>query len=56
LGPSWSPDGTQIVFTRYVSPNGSFELFTMDADGSDKAELTPTTFTEQNEADWGTHP
>jgi TolB protein len=52
---SWSPDGTRIVFTRYVSPNGSFELFTMDADGSDKAELTPTTFTEQNEADWGTH-
>lgn len=35
--PSWSPDGTQIVFTRiYPSQNNRAEIRIMDADGSNQ--------------------
>lgn len=38
--PSWSPDGTKIVFTR-SSPNGRREnIFTVDADGSGLFQVT----------------
>jgi dipeptidyl aminopeptidase/acylaminoacyl peptidase len=36
--PDWSPDGTKITFD---SPqDGDFEIYTMDADGSNQAQLT----------------
>jgi TolB protein len=37
--PAWSPDGTKIVFTRYRDL-GEYDLYTMDADGSDVDQLT----------------
>ena len=37
--PAWSPDGTKIVFTSYRDV-GEYDLYTMDADGSDVAQLT----------------
>jgi TolB protein len=37
--PNWSPDGSRIVFQRQV-PNG-VAVFTMNADGSNQAQLTP---------------
>jgi Tol biopolymer transport system component len=37
--PSWSPDGTQIVFQRAV-PDG-VEIFLINADGSNMHRLTP---------------
>ena len=36
--PSWSPDGTKIVFTK--NPGGGTEIYTMLADGSDITRLT----------------
>ena len=55
--PSWSPDGTWIVFTRYVfAPAGQpFALYTMRTDGSDVALLASTSAMSVNEADWGRH-
>jgi Tol biopolymer transport system component len=34
MGPTWSPDGRRIAFV--TTRNGSAELFTMNADGSDQ--------------------
>ncbi len=37
--PSWSPDGSQIAFHRYV-PNGQGDIYVMDANGSNKRNVT----------------
>ena len=40
--PRWSPDGTQIAFSRYVAKGNmhSSELFIINADGTDPQRLT----------------
>ena len=39
--PTWSPDGTKILFNRLVTPPlGNQQLFIMNADGSDQRRLT----------------
>jgi TolB protein len=40
LTPTFSPDGGRIVFHRPVG--GRFQLFTMNADGTNQAQLTNT--------------
>lgn len=52
--PSWSPDGTQIVFTR-SSPDGSEEnLWIVNAEGSGLVQLTDGGTDDQ--PDWGPEP
>ena len=36
--PDWSPDGTRITFAS--DRDGDFDIYTMDADGSDVAQVT----------------
>jgi len=63
--PSWSPDGSEIAFTRiYPSQNYKNEIWTMNADGSNQhyigvegfaAEWSPdgSKFIFTNTGDWG---
>jgi Tol biopolymer transport system component len=40
----WSPDGTKIVFRRFdftTSPPGPWQVWTMNADGSNQTNVTP---------------
>ncbi len=41
IEPAWSPDGTQIVFTRVQGENAK-DIFIMDANGSNLRQLTST--------------
>jgi Tol biopolymer transport system component len=41
-GPSWSPDGNAIAFTRSVGPRGNGDVYVMNADGSGERNLTHT--------------
>ncbi len=54
--PTWSPDGTRILFVMYLGSNGRQpDLFTMNPDGSHLTQVTDTPATE-NVPSWGTHP
>ena len=39
-GPTWSPDGTQIAFSRNVGAPGFSDIYVMDEDGSNQTNLT----------------
>jgi len=45
--PAWSPDGSRIAFARYDT--NDYEIFTMNADGSNVVQLT-------NNAGWDYNP
>jgi hypothetical protein len=56
--PGWSPDGSQIVFSRYGSKDDNGPLapivdavFVVDSDGGDLRQITPTTLAALN-ASW----
>ncbi len=53
--PSWSPDGTQILFTHNPATEEVGDLFVMDRDGSDIRVVAETPLAE-NHADWGRSP
>lgn len=48
LQPDWSPDGTRIAFTRYMGEPGKYEVFVMEADGSDVTQITFNGFDSEN--------
>lgn len=56
--PSWSPDGTKIIFTMFTAQGGLGQrqgqeaLYTANADGSDVQSLG----IDGLDATWGTHP
>lgn len=47
--PRWSPDGTRIAFT--ANPQGNYDIFYMQADGSGITRVTDLT-TEEKEPSW----
>ena len=49
LYPSWSPDGSQIVFTS--NRGGNYDIYRIDADGSGLEQLT-TTLDDEEELEW----
>lgn len=49
--PSWSPDGSEIAFTR-ASPNGYYNIYKMNPDGSGVAQLTNAPGQGNMRADW----
>jgi Tol biopolymer transport system component len=59
LGPSWSPDGTKMVFALLNPRTGQEGIYTANADGSGLQQVTrPATNQGQfdDSPDWGTHP
>ncbi len=53
FAPKWSPDGTQIAFTRdWKTPTLSTDLLVMDADGSNELNLTNGAGTYNYMGDW----
>ena len=54
---SWSPDGTKIAFDSNKdddsSPNSGFEIYVMNADGSNPTRLTTINPTNDDSPDWG---
>jgi TolB protein len=53
--PSWSPDGTQLVFSHSPSTAGSADIYQMNRDGSGLQVVRHTVLNE-NGPDWGTSP
>jgi tRNA A-37 threonylcarbamoyl transferase component Bud32 len=52
--PSWSPDGTRIVFNsdRDATHAEGYQIYTMNADGSDPSMLTTRTDRNAKSASW----
>jgi Tol biopolymer transport system component len=48
--PDWSPDGTRLVFTSGRSLN--YDLFVMNADGSNQRSLAGNSSAHDVSADW----
>ena len=51
LAPSWSPDSTQIAFTRYDG-KGPGDIYVMNADGSGQTNLTNDPNTDDYLPSW----
>ena len=57
-GGRWSPDGTRILFKRYLGgadPNPNLDLYTMRIDGTDVVRVTNDPDDDRFD-DWGVHP
>jgi Tol biopolymer transport system component len=52
--PSWSPDGSKIVFTRSNGDGTSENIYTVNADGSGLFQVTDGG--GDDDPDWGTDP
>jgi Tol biopolymer transport system component len=55
--PTWSPDGTRILFVMYTESNvGIADLYTMDPDGSHVTHVIGEPNIIEDSPNWGTHP
>ena len=48
IGPTWSPDGRMIAFTRSAGPSQPGDVWIMNADGSNQRALTSTDVIEES--------
>jgi Tol biopolymer transport system component len=51
----WSPTGTKLVYSRVVpggKPDGEFDIYTANADGTGRTNLTPDVGDEDREPRW----
>jgi hypothetical protein len=53
--PVWSPDGTKIAFTMFLSATAETDLFTVNPDGTGLFQVTHSGL-GAGLKDWGTHP
>jgi Tol biopolymer transport system component len=53
--PSWSPDGSKIVFVRTSTNFGTQAVYTVNADGSGLSRITTATNLQVFGPDWGSH-
>ena len=51
LNVDWSPDGTKITFVSNRD-GGDYDIYTMDADGSDVAQVTTNSAVDDVNSDW----
>ena len=51
LLPSYSPDGSKIVFSSHTSTPGTFAVFTINANGTGRTRITPR-FLDASFPDW----
>jgi WD40-like Beta Propeller Repeat len=56
FSPSWSPDGTKIVFVRFDPSAGQSDIYTVNAHGTGLFQVTNTPTIDEGKPDWGTHP
>ena len=54
FSPSWSPDGSKIIFDRRSA--GQNDVYTVNADGTGLSEVSGTPHDEGGPPDWGIHP
>lgn len=52
ISPSWSPDRNRIVFASDRSGRDDFDLFVINADGSELVQLTHTPMVDEIEPAW----
>jgi len=50
--PAWSPDGRQIAYAAFPREGGSFDLWTVNADGSGRRRVTPYDIKAGDGPDW----
>ena len=54
--PSWSPEGSQLIFTHLPSTDGVADLYVINADGTGLRVLAKTTDLNEGHAVWGVYP
>lgn len=52
LDPAWSPDGTQIVFASNRDPEHGFQIYVMNADGSQQRQVGPSRLGDNVKPNW----
>jgi TolB protein len=52
LAPSWSPDGSKILFSTDAGGQEQLDLWTMNADGSDRQRVTNTPNRDESDPAW----
>ena len=50
--PTWSPNGTQIAFASFRSPDFNWEIYVMNVDGSSQHNITNNALADDIHPSW----